>query len=634
VFLLPSDTRRAAVILGAQRVAVSYPARLAGWLDDFVETAGESDIFEPWVAIDAEADPERFCLRTSTGAVTPGLDLGETISAFWEHVTYLLIDLTRDGLAVHAAAARRGDDIVLIPGTSGAGKTHLVLWYQQQGFAFGTDEVVVLSPDPDASAASGWRAATLRRPIFLKGFDGSAALANASSLPTPRAGYGTLVPERDARSGRSPPLGRALIVFPRYLQGAPFVAEPLTSAQAGLRLLEHCVNVRNLPRGGLGLASQVARNALALSLSYGDGAQLTGTLDVLTRQVLASQPDRGDFGALCAAFTARAASNSVPASTEAPAATAAPTTEERSPVPARTEARYPRRLTIGMATYDDYDGVFFTIQSIRTYHPEIVDDVEFVVIDNNPGGRCSEALKGLDYWINAYRYVPRGNWSGTAIRDAVFEEASSDVVLCVDSHVLIVPGAIRRLIDFCEAAPDSRDLIQGPLVYDDLRSISTHFEPRWQAGMYGVWATDERATDPDAAPFDIPMQGLGLFACRRSAWPGFNPAFRGFGGEEGYIHEKIRRRGGRTLCLPFLRWVHRFGRPMGLPYVNRWEDRIRNYVIGFKELGFDTAELEAHFTQLLGDATAARIFAAIRSEEAQSTAHGRPEARLLQMAAV
>jgi hypothetical protein len=26
-------------------------------------------------------------------------------------------------------------------------------------------------------------------------------------------------------------------------------------------------------------------------------------------------------------------------------------------------------LTIGMATYDDYDGVYFTLQSLRMYHP-------------------------------------------------------------------------------------------------------------------------------------------------------------------------------------------------------------------------------------------------------------------------
>ena len=180
--------------------------------------------------------------------------------------------------------------------------------------------------------------------------------------------------------------------------------------------------------------------------------------------------------------------------------------------------------------------------------------------------------------------------------------------------MLIVPGALSKLISYFEANPESPDLVQGPLIYDDLHNKSTHMEPQWRDGMYGTWANDPRGADPGAPVFEIPMQGMGLFACTRAAWPGFNPKFRGFGGEEGYIHEKIRQRGGRTLCLPFLLWMHRFNRPLGAPYVNRWEDRMRNYVIGFTELGLDTAQMEAHFPELLGAETSARIFAEIKLE--------------------
>jgi hypothetical protein len=83
------------------------------------------------------------------------------------------------------------------------------------------------------------------------------------------------------------------------------------------------------------------------------------------------------------------------------------------------------------------------------------------------------------------------------------------------------------------------------------------------------------------------MQGLGAFSCRTDAWPGFHPGFRGFGGEEGYLHEKFRRAGGRCLCLPWLRWMHRFGRPRGVPYPLTIEDKLRNYVLGHTELGLD-----------------------------------------------
>jgi hypothetical protein len=206
----------------------------------------------------------------------------------------------------------------------------------------------------------------------------------------------------------------------------------------------------------------------------------------------------------------------------------------------------------------------------------------------------------------------------------VISEASGKFVLCLDCHVFVVPGALGRLIEYLDLHSDTSDLLQGPLLYDDLASISTHFDPEWRAGMFGQWVLDERGRDPEGEPFEIPMQGLGLFACRKSAWPGFNPDFRGFGGEEGYIHEKFRRRGSKTICLPFLRWMHRFNRPMGTHYANTWEDRIRNYAIGWRELGLPTDQMERHFVELLGAETAERIFRSVGLAQTYVTAERAP----------
>jgi hypothetical protein len=112
------------------------------------------------------------------------------------------------------------------------------------------------------------------------------------------------------------------------------------------------------------------------------------------------------------------------------------------------------------------------------------------------------------------------------------------------------------------------------------------------------------------------MQGLGIFACHRDAWLGFNPRFIGFGGEEGYIHEKFRRAGSRTLCLPFLRWSHRFQRPLGPPYRNVWDERVRNYLIGWHELELDPAPVTSHFGELLGAHVVERMRATIEAEMA------------------
>ena len=109
------------------------------------------------------------------------------------------------------------------------------------------------------------------------------------------------------------------------------------------------------------------------------------------------------------------------------------------------------------------------------------------------------------------------------------------------------------------------------------------------------------------------MQGLGLFSCRKDAWPGFHPEFRGFGGEEGYIHQKFRNLGRRCLCLPWLRWVHRFGRPAGAPYPMRLQNRITNYLIGHRELGLDEAPVIEHFQST---ASETEMLQAVRDAEA------------------
>jgi len=285
----------------------------------------------------------------------------------------------------------------------------------------------------------------------------------------------------------------------------------------------------------------------------------------------------------------------------------------RARIPAPTPRGPERFLTIGMATYDDYDGVYFSVQAIRLYHPEVTAQTEILVIDNHPEGPCAAPLKKLESQVEGYRYVPYTSHRGTAVKDLLFREANARWVLSMDSHVLFAPEALARLVSFLEERPDSKDLWQGPLLADDLGGLSTHFSPVWSNGMYGQWAADERA-DRDAPPFEIGMQGTGVFVCRKAAWPGFNPRFSGFGGEEGYIHEKIRRQGGRVFCLPFLRWCHRFNRPLGVPYRPVWRERIRNYLLGHAELGLDSAPVEEHFASLLGASDAAPLIAAAKRE--------------------
>lgn len=285
------------------------------------------------------------------------------------------------------------------------------------------------------------------------------------------------------------------------------------------------------------------------------------------------------------------------------------TNDGTSEIEAQTPSSKPApKLTIGMATHDDYDGVYFSVMSLVLYHREHLENAEILIIDNNPMSKHGEAVRGLAKRVPGVRYVAAQEYRGTSIRELVFHEARGDYVLCMDCHVFLHDGVLEGLIKYFADNPTSKDILHGPIYYDNHENFSTHMTSDWFGGFYGRWGTNPQGGEFDNPPFEIPMQGLGLFACVRSQWPGFNLKFRGFGGEEGYIHEKFRQRGGKVLCLPFLRWTHRFDRPNAPTYTNSWQDRIRNYLIGWDELNLETTPILNHFSELLGEANTSSMY--------------------------
>lgn len=322
---------------------------------------------------------------------------------------------------------------------------------------------------------------------------------------------------------------------------------------------------------------------------------------------------------------------------------------------------YRSKLAICMAHHTDYDGAYFTIQAIRMNHPGTLFEFVVVdnTPDKPEGEHLKNFLGHVAAGGNKVQYIPFTASVGTTqTRETAIQAATAENVLHLDCHVLLQPNSLHRLVDYYDNGLDKGNLLTGPLLYDSFGDYATHFNLLWRSGMWGVWASawccfncgekvsvhehrekmldfieleypheiavrcpgcgvalprdipwnghhrvlNERGfkracMSIDDVPFEIPAQGLGLFSMKKSAWLGFNPNFRGFGGEEGYIHQKYKLAGRQTMCLPFMPWMHRFGRPGGLPYPNTWLDRVRNYIIGHMELGMLLDDVHAAFVE-------------------------------------
>tara|TARA_B100001094_G_scaffold183490_1_gene177811 strand:- start:1917 stop:3086 length:1170 start_codon:yes stop_codon:yes gene_type:complete len=322
-----------------------------------------------------------------------------------------------------------------------------------------------------------------------------------------------------------------------------------------------------------------------------------------------------------------------------------------------------KKLTIGMAHYSDYDGVYFTIQGIvkeliYNGRRDLLSQIEFLIVENNPTCKHAKAVKSFAAGLRGLvKVIDLKEKQGTSCsRNKIIEQAKTNFVLVMDCHVMLCPTVktIDSLISFISYNDKSEDLFTGPLAYDSHDNISTHFNDEWGGGMWGRWGEswkcicdaydfsyvrgkDGKASfvrlsdakritkceycdkefpkveygkcaaklkeegynrsgfDDKEKPFEIFAQGLGLFLTRKNSWLKFNSDTSGFGGEECYIHEKYRKAGRKTICLPFLKWLHRFNRPDGVKYAVTTEQKLKNYMLEFNEIGLDLAPLKDHF---------------------------------------
>lgn len=147
-------------------------------------------------------------------------------------------------------------------------------------------------------------------------------------------------------------------------------------------------------------------------------------------------------------------------------------------------------LAIGMATYNDYPGVWSVVVPLRV---SAGFKGPIIVVDNNPNSADGRDTAGFcREW--GVKYVAAPEVIGTsAPRNRIFAEAigehAAEFVMVCDPHIHLVPGAVAKLDKYLAENPTTDDLLQGPLIMDGAKGHATHFRDEWGPdAMWGRWS--------------------------------------------------------------------------------------------------------------------------------------------------
>lgn len=211
---------------------------------------------------------DRFSARVDGSDRFQDLDRSSALVHLMQDAITRLNGAATEALIFHAAALARDGKGLILCGRTHSGKSSLAAWLTACGMQYLTDEVI--SVPPDGESLSGLCRSIVLKPDsafiwrrWLKDQHAGGFLRFADDA----AWIDPLLLNPDGiRSSASP----KLIIFPRYEAGAPFQTERLSHARTLFHLLQHLVNARNFPDGGLQTAAHLARGVAAFMLTYSD----------------------------------------------------------------------------------------------------------------------------------------------------------------------------------------------------------------------------------------------------------------------------------------------------------------------------------------------------------------------------
>lgn len=184
------------------------------------------------------------------------------------------------GLMLHAGLVSREGRGLMLPGPSGSGKSSLIAWLTQRGWAYHGDELVFVSSDGSAwqgfarplCLKGDWRSLFPQRDLAVEALQGATdrCMVPASAFSRLRgAGPESALPWR--------------IVFPTHTPGQTAELRRVSAGQSAIRLVQAVLNGGNLPQRGMSVIGGMARSIEVFDLRYGGFGDLDASIEALAR---------------------------------------------------------------------------------------------------------------------------------------------------------------------------------------------------------------------------------------------------------------------------------------------------------------------------------------------------------------
>lgn len=189
---------------------------------------------------------------------------GDLIYHLTDRIVFHIANKAENSHCLHAAAVAHKEFALVIPASSGSGKSSITTWLVANGFHYLTDELILIDQKHRISGVG--------RPIQIKshGVDAVAPLLNKPELLFAGKLVNAVTVEAlgGAVSGHASHQ-LAMIIFPKYSKDADYQLTRLSSAEAGMSLMANHVNARNLEGHGFREMMAIIRKTPCYSMEYG-----------------------------------------------------------------------------------------------------------------------------------------------------------------------------------------------------------------------------------------------------------------------------------------------------------------------------------------------------------------------------